>query len=167
MNSNPEADAPSVPLKAIDRYAFSVFADDIRQDNSGKFMFWGVYIDELLVPKLPVLLPRLAIWTTILTPWSRPFGRMVLRIYKDDQVVASSEVDDAALAEGAIARQGREIGVDAHETAQIARVAVTLSPVLIEKEGWIRIRIETESEVLRGGALRLGLMPPHEGNPAE
>ena len=41
-------------------HKYTVMCDDIRQENTGKFILIGIYMGNITVPQVPVVLPSLA-----------------------------------------------------------------------------------------------------------
>jgi hypothetical protein len=60
------ADAP----KGMDFHA--LWCDDIRQEVGNKPSFMGVYTGALVVPQLPLTLPKLCVWLTLSAPQDQP-----------------------------------------------------------------------------------------------
>ncbi len=71
----------------MERHLQTIFCDDIRHELGGKLSCIGVYSGRLIVPDFPVALPKLCVAVCALTSAERPFGDLVLRVLKDDEVL--------------------------------------------------------------------------------
>lgn len=66
----------------MDRYGYSIFCDDIRNEAGGKLSFIGCYNGVIFISgQFPLMLPKLCVHTHILSPASRPFGSIAIRCY--------------------------------------------------------------------------------------
>lgn len=134
-----------------DRYVAVYFCDDVRQEVGNKFSLMGCYSGELLVEKLPAALPKLCAEVRIVTPIERPFEKAIMRAYLNEDVLGELElpVQDA--------KKSMPV-LDEITTRMTMRAIMNFSPFLIEREGVLRIEVETEEGVLKGGRLRLQLL---------
>jgi hypothetical protein len=143
-----------------DRYVNVIYCDDIRHEIGNKLSFIGVYAGELLVQSFPVTLPKLCLFVSISTPSERPFQQLRLRILKDEEVLLESEIaQEQVLAAVAAAKMQalQRSGDDPRLTAHLELVATPLS---FTAPARIRVRVTTESEELKGRALRVMQQPP-------
>lgn len=141
----------------MNRYAHSVFCDDIRQEVGGKLTLVGVYSGALLVPTFPTVLPKLCIVLDIVTPADKPFQQLKVRVLRDDETLADGDVHIADLSPGnAEALDGLVADGD---RLQSVMVHFVFSPLKLDKPGVVRIRVETEGEELRARGLIVGTMP--------
>lgn len=136
---------------SADRYVAVYFCDDVRQEVGNKFSLMGCYSGDLLVEKLPAALPKLCAEVRVVTSIERPLEKAVIRAYINDEVLAELElpVQDA--------KQSLPVP-DEFCTRLTMRAIMNFTPFLIEKEGVLRIDVETEDGVLKGGRLRLQLL---------
>jgi hypothetical protein len=81
----------------MERHLQTIFCDDIRHELGGKLSYIGVYSGRLIVPDFPVTLPKLCVAVCALTSAERPFGNLVLRVLKDDDVVTEGVLDESQL----------------------------------------------------------------------
>lgn len=44
---------------------YSIMCDDVRQENNGKFLLIGVYMDAITVPQLPATIPGLTFFNRL------------------------------------------------------------------------------------------------------
>lgn len=81
----------------MERYLQTIFCDDIRHEMGGKLSYIGVYSGRLIVPDFPMTLPKLCVAVCALTSADRPFGNLVLRVFKDDDVLTEGVLDESQL----------------------------------------------------------------------
>lgn len=136
------------------RGAFTIYCDDIRQEVAGKSTFVGVYGGEMIVPKFPAILPNFFIYTTVWTSRALPFRKIVLRTLMDEAILSQEEVD---IARYDAMHQEIERGSESNDpmARRVLRSTARFSPLLIEKESVIRVRVETEDGELRSAGLRI------------
>lgn len=67
-----------------ERYLHTMWCDDIRQEVGNKPSLMGVYTGHLVVPQLPMHLPRLGIFSILSTPLDRPFKTPLTMVVKRD-----------------------------------------------------------------------------------
>src|ERR1700749_2758542 len=126
----------------MDRYGYSIFCDDIRNEPGGKLSFVGCYNGVIFVPpEFPLVLPKLCVHVHILTPPSQPYNSIVVRCYAPGR--------DAAMFEEPLeppARQ-QQIGLfknlPAKPAARSYRVAarrLIFTPFQIRTTGLLRAR---------------------------
>lgn len=129
-----------------------IFCDDIRQEVQGKYTLVGCYGPDLIADRLPAVLPRLCIRAEAMTPVTRPFERLKLRVLLKDEALVDIDTPPEQLAaiEAAAEAETRQFGF---------AWMIVLSPFSIQEPGKLRVEIETESETVRGPALRLVVRP--------
>lgn len=139
------------------RGAYAIYCDDIRLEVSGKNTYVGVYSDLLLVKELPALIPQLCIAVHAWTTHDRPFKKLVFRVLQGDEVLNEDAFNTEAASEKWAAQRAK-LGdlepIDPSARMKVSRI-IRISPFLIENEGALRVRIETEDGELRAGGLSL------------
>ena len=141
------------------RYLFVQYCDDIRQEVGNKLSLIGCYGSELLVEKLPAVLPKLCVQAHLSTPLDQPLERVTLRAYINGDVLAELELPVAEL-------NARPRPVDTAATRMNVGAIISLTPFIFDKEGVVRIEAETESGIVKGGRLRLMLNETHKAEQA-
>lgn len=137
------------------RGAVAIYCDSIREELSGKTTFVGVYGSALLVPSFPAVLPELNIKITAWTSYANPFRKIVVRLLKDDQIIAEAPMppkDLEAILESAVGNTKVT-----SESRMYVHSVIRISPLSLESKGVLRARVETEEGELRAGALAIGL----------
>jgi hypothetical protein len=122
----------------------------------------GVYTGSLVVPSLPAVLPRLAVWVNVWTPKAQPFKTLNVRICnnEDGKPLAAIEVDSESFA-GAT-NQGQSLERGEGENAASEPNALGMSVILLlgqlplkETTRWLKVWVDTELEVLESFKLRI------------
>lgn len=130
-----------------DRILTAIFCDDIRHEIGNKMSYIGVYQGELIVPEIPIALPRLCIFATALTPISRPFKSLTLRVLLNDETeLARLEVPPETFADLP------EIQ-DASVTRKQVSTALSFSPFFIERQTTLRLMADTDEGEIVGPRL--------------
>lgn len=138
------------------RYLHSLYCDDVRMEVGGKMTFVGVYQSQLIVQQAgPVGLPKLCIVATAQTPKSEPFEKLSFKLFKDDEVIQTIDVPS----DGLVGVNGTA-DEDPNGAFHIFGAVIALQPFNIDKSCVLRVRAETEAEVLEASALRVTLQPP-------
>ena len=137
------------------RYVHTIWCDDIRQEIGNKPSFMGVYTGGLVVAALPVVLPRLSIFSWIVTPKETPFKRIGIRVTRDDGTVLV-----------AVEQAGPEKGFEASQAArpnssrQVIMAALNISGLEMPAScKYLAVFVDTESETLEGPKLHIEVNP--------
>lgn len=141
----------------MSRNVFTIFSDDVRHEIGGKVSYIGVYAGKLLAASFPVVLPKLCLTLRITTPSSKPFQKLIAKIYKDDELIAEGELPPADL----------QMQSDVEETENPSSVkklraiqmGFAFAPFVIDEPCFIRVRVENEGKELRGTGLRVEKAP--------
>ena len=73
---------------SIQRYATSIFCDDVRREVGNKVSYMGIYTGLMYLNMFPAVLPRFCIAIQAVTPVDRPFDFLKFKILADDIVIA-------------------------------------------------------------------------------
>lgn len=144
----------------MNRNVFTIFSDDVRHEIGGKISYIGTYSGKMFVPSFPITIPKLCLSLKITTASSKPFKKLKVRIYRDEEVFAEGEMAQTDLERPPAAEDGEEDGVPKKNRLHAIHMGFIFSPFSVEKSCLIRVRVETESEELRGTGLRIALAPP-------
>nr|WP_223960418.1 hypothetical protein [Burkholderia diffusa] len=129
-------------ITCFERSVSALFCDDIRHEVGGKVSLIGVYQHVALVPTFPARQGKLAVFVTCNSPKSKPFKRLTVKIYRDDNIQSQATFEppqDAWESPGML--------------VTVANVFV-MEQILIERETVFRIRaIFDDEEVLSSPAL--------------
>jgi hypothetical protein len=134
-----------------DRYVHTIWCDDIRMEMGNKPSFMGVYTGGIVVPALPTVLPRLSVYSWIVTPKERPFKKIGVRIVRDDgTVVLEIQPTDQDEAPGVAEN------VRANATRRVVMAGFTIGGLEIPLGcKYFGIFVDTESETLEGPKLHV------------
>lgn len=135
-----------------DRYAHSIFCDDVRREDNGKHLHIGVYASQMLVREFPITLPGLAVVVTSATPIEKPFETLKIRILRDSEEISDGEVPSEVLATAF----ERVADTDPPELQYLYIQALIRLPMLkLEGPCFLKVRVDTEAEELLGGSLQV------------
>ncbi|VAX00378.1 hypothetical protein MNBD_GAMMA20-459 [hydrothermal vent metagenome] len=142
----------------IGRHIQTIFCDDIRHEVSGKVSYIGVYSSELIVPSLPVILPKLCLSVKVVTPADRPLGALTMRVFKNEEVLQEIGIDEEQLNAASELSDGMA-EKEKKERVLSAQFMLVFSPIQFEERCVLRVRVQTEDEELQGIALRIVQAP--------
>lgn len=136
-----------------DRILTAIYCDDIRHEVGNKMSFMGCYQSELLVPMVPIGLSKLYVYVTVLTPITRPFKSLTLRVVLDDKTeLARIEIPAEVLS------NLPEVE-DSTATRKSISTALMFSPFFIEKASVLRVVADTEEGEIVGPRLLIKVVP--------
>lgn len=144
--------------KNAERFVHAVFCDDIRQEMGGKVSLMGCFQGDLLVPFLPVALPKLCVFVTVSTPVKRPLKSLKIRIMQDNTELVALDVPQGGATVPIV-----EDGI----TRILANAAMVFSPFAIPAPTAIRVIVTTEEGEIIGPRLRIKAMPEQPAVPSE
>ena len=134
-----------------ERYVHALWCDDIRQEVGNKPSFMGVYTGGILVPSLPTILPRLAVYIWIKTPIGQPFESLRIRISRDDEFLLIETPLEKLPDQSAVTPQP-------NRTQQVVMTGILISGVEMPADcKYFRVLVETESETLEGPKLHINV----------
>jgi hypothetical protein len=134
-----------------DRFMWTIFCDDVRQEVGGKLAYMGIYGVNLLVPNYPAHLLKLCAVMSVRTTATRPPTSVVFKLVRDEDVVYEHAIDHAALKE-MIATMAK--GDADHRHITVGAVAQIVNVVITDR-CMLKARAIVDGEELRGGALEL------------
>jgi hypothetical protein len=145
---------------AGDRHVNVIYCDDIRHEIGNKLSFIGIYAGELLVQSFPITLPKLCLFVSISTPSERPFQQLRLRILKDEEVLLESEIPQQQVLAAVAAAKMQALQSGGDDPTLTAHLELVATPLSFTAPARIRVRVNTESEELKGRALRVMQQQP-------
>lgn len=142
----------------MNRYVHAIFCDDIRQEAGGKQTLVGIYRDQLQLPAIPIVLPRLCVVVDVVTPVEQPFEQMVIQATLGELQIARAELGAGDL------KSLREAASRLHEgSGSAARITFSanfaFSPLQIDRAAILGVRVDTGTQTLYANALRIVLAP--------
>lgn len=149
----------------ITRHVETLFCDDIRHEINGKLSYIGVYSSALLVPALPVTLPKLCISVKIVTPANEPLRSLTLRVLRDDEILQEIVFDKEQLVSASevlveLSDEERRLRV------QMPQFLLAFSPLHLDKACTLRVRALADHEELRGVGLIIDQISTAADSPA-
>jgi hypothetical protein len=142
----------------MDRYGYSIFCDDIRNEAGGKLSFIGCYNGVIFISgQFPLVLPKLCVHTHIFSPASQPFNSIVVRCYLpgDDRPFSEEAIETPRRSEQNELVANLKTNTDA-PLFIVAATSLIFTPLELRSSGLLRVRalIDAEQE-LRLGSLRI------------
>jgi len=131
------------------RSVTAIYCDDIRQEVGNKASYMGTYTGLMLVPSLPITIPKLMVAVNVYTPREQPFESLRIRLTKNDDLLSEMQIPEEVLRSQPsvpMADLGEEVSV-------VFSFIFNLTPLPVADLSKIRIRVQTESEELKGPAL--------------
>ncbi len=143
----------------MERYGYSIFCDDIRNEPGGKLSFIGCYNAVMFVGReFPVTLPKFCVHFYVFSPATQPYTSVVARCYVPghEQPIAQEPIDVPALEDQL--ELVRNLPKDQPIPPYIVVAAsLVFSPLEIQAPGMIHIRvaINGSSSELHLGSLKI------------
>lgn len=132
------------------RTVFVLFSDDVRQEVGNKLSLIGCYSDELVVERMPTVLPKLCVFVKATTACTKPFQKLAVRANLNDEVIGEIEVPHQDL-ESAAAR----VLNGPRSNRMTMTVLMAFAPVSVTEPGVLRIETETEDGIIEDSQLQL------------
>jgi hypothetical protein len=140
----------------MERYIHVTYCDDIREEVGGKHSYMGIYRSKLLVPEMPIVLPKLCIVVSLSTPVNRPFKSLSLSVLQNEVTLVHSEFADSLQADQAKAAQ-MIAPEDMEQGRLFAAFPIQFAPFIIQGPMKLRIHLIADGEELKGEGLNVEL----------
>jgi len=142
----------------MDRYGYSIFCDDIRNEAGGKLSFIGCYNGVIFISgQFPLVLPKLCVHTHVFSPASKPFNSLVVRDFLpgDDTPFSEEAIETPRRSEQSELVANLKTNTDA-PLFIVAATSLIFTPLELKSAGLLRVRalIDARQE-LRLGSLRI------------
>jgi hypothetical protein len=131
-----------------------IYCDDVRQEVGNKQSFIGVYAADLIVDRLPAILPKFCVVATVSTPLAQPFDNLRVRVLMDEQCVFDTQEIVMTTAEGAQAIGEPKTAAERAGDMQ-ANIVMVLSPLQIDNETTLQVVADVDGESMRSRLLRV------------
>ncbi|MEY2930228.1 MAG: hypothetical protein RL033_977 [Pseudomonadota bacterium] len=141
---------------SADRFMFTIFCDDVRQEAGGKFAYMGIYGANLLVPEYPAHLLKLCVVMTVRTLASRPPESLVFKLLRDEEVIYEHPVDEDALKQLIASTPASDIEGRSHTFGAVAQIV----NLVFSEACMLKSRAIVDGKELKGGALELLAVDP-------
>lgn len=142
----------------MNRYAYSIFCDDIRQEIGQKMSMMGIYNGELHVSALPTVMPKLCIAVFCVTPIEEPFKSLTIRANSDDIILNEISIPEADLSQMQFGISSKSTPEDPLKSMYLG-VNINLMPFVIEKKQTITVSAIADGIELIAGKLRIKHSP--------
>lgn len=145
-------------------WLFVTWCDDIRQEVGNKPSFMGVYTGGLVVPSLPIVLPRLCAHVQMYFPVHQRVRAIKVRVERSDGLVfAEAEIDPTAMVDHAEAlNEAEDSDRDAVDSPPMLGVAAALlmgGLTLAEDTKHLRVFVDADGIVFASYRLRVNVAP--------
>ncbi len=142
----------------MDRYGYSIFCDDIRNEAGGKLSFIGCYNGVIFISgQFPLVLPKLCVHTHVFSPASKPFNSIVVRCYLpgDDTPFSEEAIETPRRSEQSELVANLKTNTDA-PLFIVAATSLVFTPLELKSAGLLRVRALIDAgQELRLGSLRI------------
>lgn len=135
-----------------------IYCDDVRQEVGGKQSLIGVYNTDMILPSLPVTLPKLCAQILVRLPINTTANSVVVKISNGDNVLAEMPIPEGELQRmsGPMLESDKEIvflGIGIH---------FQFSPLQLEKADKIQTVAIIDGREIRGNSLVVRLPTDEE-----
>jgi hypothetical protein len=145
-------------LLRMNRYGYSIFCDDIRNEPGGKLSFVGCYNGVIFISgNFPLVLPKLCVHTHILSPASQPFSSIVVQCYLpgdekpffEEPIETPEHHDQTQLVANLKTDTSAPLFI-------VAATSLIFTPLELRNAGLMRVRaIVNSDQEIRLGSLRI------------
>jgi len=132
----------------------TIFCDDIRDEINGKVSYIGTYNANLFVKEFPIALPKFCIAVKIILPLDYKFEKIKLNIYKDEDILIQSDIDESQL--DAYLQQAKDIKEEDKRNRVFSfQARIIASPFQIESESTLIVRAKIDKNEFKGAGLTI------------
>jgi hypothetical protein len=139
----------------VNRSLEAIFCDDVRLEAGNKLSLMGCYSGMMIVPHVPIVLPKLCVFMRAVSPHDQPFKMLRFRLVRDETVISEIEVPEADLKPPPKMphSEGEEHNLFLQQVFQVY-------PLEIKETCKFRARAITENGEMKGGTLVVSLAIP-------
>lgn len=142
-------------------YGTTIFCEDIRDEVSNKKTYVGVFATDLIIKgSLPAIIPQLALAVTLLEPIPTATGPLNIKIYLPGASGEEVAMDIDLPVERNTARNDPEFDAAPEYVRSI--LSFKFSPLVIQSEGYIRVRAYKNDREIRLGSIKVRIEKPEE-----
>jgi hypothetical protein len=149
--------SPSTP------YGYTIFCDDVRQEDNGKLLLIGVYAGVMFVPSFPFAAPRLTFRVTYFERIQESTEPVQIRVYfpDDGQDSPTIKLDLSEDFRKAVPPEpvSDASDWDKPEFFLTGLFNLGISPFVMQRPGLIRVRAQRGEESIKLSSLRVMLKP--------
>ncbi len=142
------------------RSAAAFFCEDIRQEEGNKLSYMGIFSGDMVLPELPTIIPKFCTIVRVVAPLGRPLQRLKILVLTNDETIFESDVPEETLRPpvARTASAAPDSDTDDYRAPYPSTVRLfhlSFTNVKFNAETVIMVRLATESEILRAGAIRV------------
>jgi len=138
----------------MNRFAYSIFCDDIRYEVNNKCSFIGIIGTLMYVPSFPAVLPKLCVSVTASTPRDKPFKSLQFKGCFGETVLFDANLEEEQL------NQMHQSAAQVDEAKGLfAQAMFVLSPFHIQEPGKIKITVLADGEDLECSGIQISAAP--------
>ncbi|MCP1537784.1 hypothetical protein [Methylorubrum extorquens] len=142
--------------KVLIPYGTTAFCEDIRFEASGSVSLVGVYNKDIVVPEFPIIIPKFGVYCVVVLP-KRPEDRIPFLKF---QVFLPGDGDRPSIYHESVAEDTNFAPKDFEPDPDVplhSKVIqqMVVSPLQLNKEGYIRVRTYVDDAYVRAGAIRV------------
>jgi hypothetical protein len=139
----------------VTRSLEAIFCDDVRLEAGNKLSLMGCYSGMMIVPQIPIMLPKLCVVMRAISLRDQPFKELKFRLVKDETSIAEQEVPAADLEPPPVGPHS-----DGEEHRIFIQQVFQIFPLQISELCKFRARAITESGEMKGGTLVVSVAAP-------
>lgn len=131
------------------RYIYNIWCDDVRHEIGNKPSFMGVYTGKMVLPRTPMIVPKICVFIWAVTDKENPFTSLTVKLLTDN---GKSLMESTYNLEEA----SKELDSPEVDTEkQVAILGLTITNVSVQEDcRYIEPIVDTGSEVMKGMKLR-------------
>ncbi|WP_192215323.1 DUF6941 family protein [Methylobacterium bullatum] len=150
--------------RPFEPHGIALFCEDIRNEVGGSISLIGVYQSDLVVPALPMILPKFAIAITVVTnPLPGDIQRIKLEVFfPGDGERPSIDINREVSTKDAVTNK-KSPDPDVPPHMKLLQ-NIFMSPIEISQEGFIKVRVHINDTRIKAGVLRVIHMPEDESS---
>lgn len=139
----------------MNRFAYSIFCDDIRYEVNNKTSFIGIIGNLMYIPSFPAVLPKLCVSVTASTPHSQPFKSLHVTATLGETVLFDVDLDEGQLEQMHVQAANQ---ID-DAKGLYAQAMFVLSPLHIQEPGKIKISVIADGVDLESNGMQISKAP--------
>lgn len=145
----------------MSRSAAAFFCEDIRQEEGNKLSYMGIFSGDMILPDLPAVLPKFCVVIRVVTPADQPLSQLKILVITNEDTLFESDVPQETLRTKYLARVNTALPLpDPHDyrapyPSNVRLFHLTFTNVAFDSETAVMVRLVTEAEILRAGAIRV------------
>lgn len=147
-------------LRIMNRKFDCIFADDIRNEISGKHSIIGIYNNILTLDAAQSLIPKLAISLNCYTDFNHPFKQISVLVMLDDSIISQNELPPEFLEKSFNENKKllSDFGMSLKGQFYKATVNIHLNPLVIKQQSCLNVVVVADGVENKTGTLMLQVL---------